>query len=519
MKTIIITFFLWILILPTQAQEEVEVKINRLKSDYIPDPIIVTLPTKVLEDKLTGLKANIITVYKETRYFEYTLLDSIFSYDSLLPVTMADYTISDRWGDYLPTYSYDGYDSYANSNSDSNADNNYNYDETSYSENNGENSQYDDEYQADYQADGVDSTETEEENTNDLFLAADTLTKDSTYVFISNSAGPVIYGEIPNNFGGFIYERIGAYDYVKAHKIHKISILEVKEIVNADTVTTFKLETVTWKKIRELPLKDLVHQKLSLFNKADRVYQDEMKMPLTYQEILKIVQDTVPKFKITHNAIDSLNAFNIDPQVYLADIVWISFLIPYYKANIPDPYLRELFSKELTKKMTNKIIDLKEVCGYDFRKDPSFKNIIQQKTIYRNERFERTIDEEKKIPIITDHSQLAFNVTESLNPNTGRMEYEHAGVMSTIYETEEVSLADPQTGQPIKLTTIKIDPKTNKPILLPTASFGITFTQINLESLISTTKNMKYDLSKLVRNRTFINQKYTRTEDHKMRME
>ncbi len=518
MRTISILFFLFVLIFPLSAQENIDVRIDRLKSDYIPDPRVVTLPTKVIEDKLTGLKANVITVYKETRYFEYTLLDSIFSYDSLLPTTMHDYTISDRWGDYKPSYSY-AYDANSDSNYDANTENNFNYDENNYADTTYNNTQYDEEYQEDYQAEGTDTTQIAEDNLQDEELATEVYVKDSTFIFVANSSGPVIYGEIPNSFGSFIYGRIGSYDNIKAHKIHKISILESKEIVIADTVTSFKLETVTWEKIRQLPLTDLISQKLSVFDKADRVYQDEMKMPLTYNAILKLIKDTVPNFQITHNAIDSLNAFNIDPQVYLADIVWISFLTPYYTANISDPYLRELFANELRKKMTNKILDLKDVCGYDFRKDPSFKNIIQQKTIYRNPRFERTIDPDKKIPIITDHSQLAFNVTESLNPNTGRMEYEHAGVMSTMYETEEVSLADPQTGQPIKLTIIKIDPKTRKPILLPTASFGVTFMQVDMQSLMSTTKNMKYDLSKLVRNRTFINQKYTRTEEHKRRTE
>ena len=107
-------------------------------------------------------------------------------------------------------------------------------------------------------------------------------------------------------------------------------------------------------------------------------------------------------------------------------------------------------------------------------------------------------------------AKIMEKLAEELNEERGRYEYVSAGVISTMYETEEVTMADPKTQQPITFTRLKIDPKTNSPVLLETASFGVTFKCLNLESLKTTVKNMKYDISKLGRTEHFINQKYLR---------
>lgn len=514
MKNILLLTFIGIFSFSALAQKNIEVTLKTVKSDYIVEYERVEI-SKILIDSITKLRYTVVSLYKVKEYTNYRLLDSVFRYDSLLPTYFDNYTISDQYGNYQPDYGYDDYaydddyDDYSYDDYDSDYDDYDDYDDDYV---------YDDEYADDYKVtDSLDTevrkdttlTDYETVETDDYVLEAEEkYSIDSTYVFMGKELYYASNREIVTNFYDYMTNEIAAYNNVKGHKVHKVTILDTIGIIEKDTVTSFQLETVSWPKLRKLPLKVFIEEKLGILGSKDPNYELAMDKPITYEDILKAVIASKPSFEIDTRAWDSITYFGINPNEYLADIVWIEYLIPYYAAYVQDPYLRDLFGEELRKKRTEKILDFKNICGYDFRNERSLRNIIRDTTILKNPRFERTIDEEKKIPIIKDHAQLAFSVTEYMNKSRGRMEYQPAGIISTIYETEKFVIADSLTGQPIKVERIKIDPKTNKPVLLETASFGITFKLISVESLQTAAKNMKYDISKLIRNDSIYSMRY-----------
>lgn len=528
MKNILFTILLTLAAtLPMLSQESVDVAERTVRSDYIVKETVMGT-TRIIEDSITGLKVTHITVFKETRYTNYILLDSVFRYDSLLPNDIDEYSISDIWGDYVVDYGYDdsyddyddGYDDY---DYDEYSDDSDDYGDDGYYEDN----EYDEGLEDDYRVDDEngESTENNENNeTQDSTLVEEDYEDledyqvDSSYVFLSYDLEYLSNGEIIENFAEYIPDVLSVFDNIKGHKLHKISILDTISVVERDTISSFQLEALTWERLRKeetsggLPLKPFIEKKLAKFGKNDAKYVIEMDKPKSYKKIKDIITTTKPDFDIDQKAWQKLDSLGIDPNEYLADIVWISYLLPYYSSNIEDQYLRQIFVTELKKKRSEKISKFKAMCSYDFNAERSFKNIIQDTTMLKNPRFERTIDPDKKVPIIQDNSQLAFSVTEELNEEIGRYDRVHAGVISTTYELEEVTIADPQTGQPTTFKRIKLQPdpnfvksKYNKvpkmvPILLETASFGVTFTHLNVEALTTTTRNMKYAISKLTRN-------------------
>jgi len=355
MKQLFVFIFLFVSFNSLFAQEYLDLRINDVNSDYINES--TTMGTKrIIVDSITGIKATEVTVYKERKYMKYQLLDSIFRYDSLLPTNMPSYSISDVWGDYTPDYNYDnsysdynnGYDDYNYDNSDDN-NNDYNYSD--------ENTQYDEQMQDEYQV--YDDDGNLISDTSQVFEEPEVIEQiipsDSTYVFLEYELESLSKGEIQTNFMTYIPDMIDAFTSIPGHKIHKIMVLDTATIIERDTLTNFTLETVTWPAIRLLPLKLFVEQKLEIFGKNDPNYQIALSKPITYEAIFQDIMRVKSTFDIPSVAWDSLMSFAVDPNEYLADIIWLEYLIPYYSENIQEPYLREMFIRELRQKKTAKI--------------------------------------------------------------------------------------------------------------------------------------------------------------------
>lgn len=530
MKNIFFSLLFILFIIPAFSQENIDVK----QSTLLPDNIITTtraVSTKIAdtirdEQKkviqiVSGLR---IVVFRDSSYTEYTLLDSVFRYDSLLPTEFNDYNIAE-YGNYevqYDGYDDDGYDDYDDVNYDDGYDDGYdnNYDD-GYDDGYGNDEQYDDELQDDYQVDEdgnpIDSTEVGMEN-DELIEGEEDLVEeedysmDSSYVFLGNRLDEIINYEdiISLNFDAYVNNALINYEEPKGHKVHKISILDTLVFNERDSLVSFELNSLDWDKLRLLPLKVFVGQSLNKFGTQNSNYIIEMDKPLTYEAIYKIISNTNPDFDIDKVAWEKLKSFDIDPNQYLADIVWISYLTPYYAKHIKEVALQDLFLKGFTKKIMERIIEFEEICSYDFKKERSFKNIIQDTTILKNPRFERVYDEGKKAFVIKDNSLFAYQVEEKLNTNIGNKVLVYSGVISTVYKTEEISEVNPRTGKPVKITQLRLDVNGN-PELRDSASFGITFKHLSLESLKTVTNNMKYDISKLTRGKKgdlFVNQKY-----------
>jgi len=492
------------------AQKLIDAKFDKINSDdaYIKYDIKTLAKDSIIDQNMRTVKVTKITTINSKSFFQYTLIDSVFHYDSLLPTYFPYYEIADEWSDYKIPY----IDNYAtNDNSDYE---NYNYDQNNSSEDGYyDNNQYDEQYQNEYDAENNaqrDSALQEETNQEYDVSQEEVYIKDSVYVFLSQELFGLSQSEIASNFFGYMSTRKNAYDHIKGHKIHKIHVLD-SIISETDTISKFTLQTISWENLRKLPVKLFVEKQLAKLGTKDSLYQEEVKKILSYDQVLQIVRDSNPNFEINKSGIDTLLFFNIDPCIYLADIAWLGFLEPYYSANLQEPHVREMFSKELIRRKNEKIVEFAQITRnkYDFRKDPNFKNIVQDKTITRNPRFTREIDPDKKVPIITDNSLFAYTVTDVLNTHTGRYEYQNTGVISNLYETEENVIAGTTSNTPIKTQQIKLDAE-GKPILKETASFSIKYKHINIEALGTTSKNMKYDLGKIIKNRTFIDQVYLR---------
>ena len=196
---------------------------------------------------------------------------------------------------------------------------------------------------------------------------------DSLLVFLQNK----LYDnyDASNLAAEQVYMDMLYFDSLPGNKLMQFDMTDVKSMKKEQVIAYFIYDSLKWNDIRTLPLRPFVEQELDTLGKDSIEYQQEIAMPMTYDEIMNLIKP------YRNYAIDSLSSKGVDPFQYLAEMTRLKFMRPYYSKNIQKPYIREAVLTNMRQMVSKRIIRFLKFTRYDFRREPAYNNIITFKTI------------------------------------------------------------------------------------------------------------------------------------------
>lgn len=326
---------------------------------------------------------------------------------------------------------------------------------------------------------------------------------DTTLVFVS----PQIYDneDLALNLDSLINLQIANYSADPRHKALLFFLVDTQTVVLADTIALITYDKLGLRDFRDLPVKPFIQAQLIRFGVDHPVYIREMLKPMTHAEVYNTIRNTYDSLNLERPGIEELVSKGVDPYLFLADVVYINYLLPYYAKYIVNAEIRAHVSQQLQQNLALRIREFRDLTGYDFSTEPVYRGLISKRTYYSFDRYSKMLTDQFGNPVEgidptqggnTDYrlSVVKNNVFaySSDRDSTGTFLYHAHPRFNSKYEVDEEG---------------KILIVNGKPVLKKTFAAAVSFDQLNVDALAVMVRNLHYEMNKRHKKGFLINAK------------